>query len=222
MTKLDPRNGVVLRGEIDSVGNTEVNLKIVEVRPSGTYENPIDIQLSEELTKKLKKGQFMQIMGKLDRDATGFTTKFIADEKTYKKTKKSDGCLNEAVIVGRVPISAAYMPPAEGRAGVASLTIEFDGKIFNGVCFRQMAVKMDRVWKKGAIAQLKGRLRKREFEDGLGNINVAMEIVAEDSAETRVLKAGELIDNLNGYGYEAPEPTEDVQEMPPEPTADAI
>ena len=201
--KIQKRNAVSLIGDVVSVdvkGRTIV-LLTKQSRQSGTYEDLHHVIVPNmAFLKKLKEGQKLRILAQLDRNDEAFSTQIVADPKNISIGKKSDGYDNEAELVGDVPYSAAMLPADEGKISLANLAIEVGGKVFNGVAFRQLATIFDRTWHKGAMARLKGRLRRREFTNNDGDEITAVEIVAEDKALTRVLKSALKEDKFGDFG----------------------
>ena len=198
------RNAVKLVGDVVSIEGTAVKLRTIQTRPSGSYEDIHVLEIpSQELCNGLKPKQKLELFGRLERADEPFSTSIVADIATVKKVGKSAGYENVACIVGTVPFTATLRPPtADGKMGLANLAIETGGKIFNGTAFRALAIVFGTVWTKGSVAQLMGRLRRREFIDANGDERASVEIVAEDQNETRVLKAAVVADPFGDYGTE--------------------
>lgn len=195
------QNAIKLVGDVVRVAGTTVTILTKQVRPGGVYEDEHVVEIPDvTLTQDLKPKQKIGLMGYLARGDSAFSTRIIADTATVKKLAKSAGYENMAKLVGKIPMSASMLPAAEGKTGLANLVIEVAGQMFNGVAFRQTAIMLSRAWHKGAIGQLMGRLRRREFIDRNGDIQTSIEVVAEDSAETRILKRAEENDPFGDFG----------------------
>jgi len=194
------RNAVKLAGDVTKIEGTTVTIKTVQARLSGEYSDEHTVEIPDQsVVNTLKVGKKVLLMGRLERTAGKYSTRVVADVATVT-TKGIPGYINIAVISGQIPMTAQVLPAVDGKVGIANLAIEFAGKIFNGVAFRQLATMYGRVWRRGAVGQLMGRLRQREFIDNNGDTCRAVEIVVEDQYETRVLKPAEAADQFGDYG----------------------
>jgi hypothetical protein len=203
MARIQMRNAVRLVGDVMDIDEKTrmIQLLTKQVRQSGTYEDQHRVLVPDaKVLGKLKPGRRIGLMGRLDRSDEKFSTIIVAAPKTIVSAKKSEGYDNICQLVGPVPFSAGMLPADDGKVSLANLAIEVGGKIFNGVAFRQLAAIYDRTWLKGAIGQLMGRLRTREFVDNEGNLQTSIEIVAEDKRETRVLRKAVVEDRFGSFG----------------------
>ena len=185
---MEERNLVNLAGEIVELNGTQGILKTTrKLERDGETTEYEDFHPVNFGKKGLKVGQRVNLFGNLVSVDSGKVVKAIP--KSIKKLKKNEPDANEALIIGTMASDIRAYPAKPGKMGYANLLLKAAGEMVNAVAFAYLATKLNTdspespKARRGALVQILGRLRHREYENQEGAMVTVHEVVALDGTE---------------------------------------
>lgn len=175
-------NRVLLVGSVAKYdGEKSLLLETTQTTTKKTYVESHQVTLAKAL-KNIEEGTMLQIHGEL-RNAEEGGNHFIQATKVTKAPKDATS-QNWAQVTGRLARTFEFYPRFESKQAFGNMLIitgDDNAPVFHrGVVFQYLANKFKNTMKRGAIVELVGRIRHRQFIDDNDIERTSLEIVGDD------------------------------------------
>lgn len=206
-------NIVRIAGKLVTVNAAGVGqLLTVNKTASGDYETLHDVhftkaQMKADAKPEIKPGKRLDLVGSLNQNPGEFEV--FVDVTTVALAKKGDPDINVAKVVANAARSITYYPRTNDKSAFGNILLtDNDGHFFRGVAFQETAYRLkygDRdgaPLKRGALVQLVGQIRKREYN---GKVGTEIAVASGYEDDTIVLRGAVASDPFAGVpGAETP------------------
>ena len=194
---MDNFNGVLITGDVTSVAKTGFNVITKNVATDGTeYTDEHQVTCKGKNPDWLKTGARIEFKAKLA--VKDKRTGIVTIPKDMRKAGNKVGYMNLARLIGEIRHPFRYLPPTTDKQAIGNMLVTVEEQLFRGTCWGTMAMALKRLFTKGTMVQVQGRLQQREYINRAGDPDSMLEIVC-DEEKTKVLVPAANIDEFADF-----------------------
>jgi hypothetical protein len=205
-------NGILLTGDVASVSKTGFSVITKNVATDGTeYTDEHQIVCKGKNPAWLEFGVRIEFKAKLV--VKDKRTGIVTTPADMRKAADKAGYMNLARLIGEIKHPFRYLPPTPDKQAIGNMLVTVDDQLFRGTCWGTMAMALKRLFTKGTLVQVQGRLQQREYTNRAGDPDSMLEIVC-DEEKTKVLVPAANIDEFADFDNDTSPPIDAAETSP--------